>query len=392
MILPLFSRRFSDFGAGLEALGISAMAYALTSTIAAPFMGALADRSGRRPLVLGSLAVYVLAFSGYLLASSASTFIALRGLAGALTAGLVPAVMGIVADLAPADRRAQWIGIVSGGASIGWIIGPLLGGILYDRWGYVLPFGVSIGMAVLTFWVAFFTVPETRSVSATPPVGRSGPPAKLVPASQTLQDWLPRPTILFTILLTISFVVTFAWAFIDPQLMFYAYDQLGWTSSQLGLAMSAYGVAMMLGEFTLGRSSDRFGRKSVLIAGLALFAAQFVGLTLFRAMAPIAMSFILAGLGNALFDPALSAYVLDITPAEHRARIMGMKSTAGSLGSVLGPALVVLFTPYLAPRGVFLIAAALVVLVTLASLTFLKRPAISGSSERQQTLRELSMG
>jgi len=47
IILPLFSRRFSEFGAGVEAMGISAMAYALTSTMAAPFMGALADRFGQ---------------------------------------------------------------------------------------------------------------------------------------------------------------------------------------------------------------------------------------------------------------------------------------------------------------------------------------------------------
>lgn len=69
MILPLFARRFNSFGAGVEALGMSAMAYALTSTFAAPFIGMLADRFGRRPIVLLSLAAYVLAFTGYLFAS-----------------------------------------------------------------------------------------------------------------------------------------------------------------------------------------------------------------------------------------------------------------------------------------------------------------------------------
>src|SRR5689334_25212536 len=67
MILPLFARRFEAFGAGVEALGISAMAYALASTVAAPVLGVLADRFGRRPIILLSLAAFVLAFSGYLL-------------------------------------------------------------------------------------------------------------------------------------------------------------------------------------------------------------------------------------------------------------------------------------------------------------------------------------
>src|SRR5688500_13437414 len=71
MILPLFARRFETFGAGVEALGMSALAYAFTSIIAAPFIGILADRFGRRPIILLSLTAYVLAFSGYLFATSA---------------------------------------------------------------------------------------------------------------------------------------------------------------------------------------------------------------------------------------------------------------------------------------------------------------------------------
>ena len=123
MILPLFARRFESFGAGVEALGVSAMAYALTSTFAAPFVGMLADRYGRQPIILFSLAGDILAFSGYRFAASAWVLILLRGLAGVFTAGLLPAIMSIVGDLAPENWPAQWIGIVNGGAAAGWIQG-----------------------------------------------------------------------------------------------------------------------------------------------------------------------------------------------------------------------------------------------------------------------------
>src|SRR5574339_691395 len=103
------------------------------------------------------------------------------------------------------------------------------------------------------------------------------------------------------------------------------------------MTMSIYGSALMFGEFTLGYLSDRIGRKPVLVLGLALFLAQFAGLVLFRDFEWIAFSFLLAGLGNALFDPALSACVLDITPPEHKSRILGFKGTAASLCNVLGP-------------------------------------------------------
>jgi DHA1 family tetracycline resistance protein-like MFS transporter len=123
----------------------------------------------------------------------------------------------------------------------------------------------------------------------------------------------------------------------------------------------------MCGEFTLSHLSDRFGRKPALVLGLAFFSAQFIGLTIFRDVPWIVVSFILAGLGNAIYDPALSAHILDITPPEHKARVMGIKSTVGSFGNLLGPAFVVMFTPFVIPQVVFLISAGLV--LTLALIT-----------------------
>lgn len=364
MILPLFARRFEDFGAGVEALGVSAMAYALTAMVAAPFVGMLADRVGRRPIILISLAAYVLAFTGYLFAASAWLFVLLRGLAGLFTAGLVPAMNSIVGDLAPQNRRGRWIGIVNGGASAGWIAGPLLGGLLYDRFGYVVPFSASVVMALAALLTAVRWIPETNVNVATPK--RSQAAHKLL-----WQALSGRSTL--ALLMLITFGVLFAWAFIEPRFMFYAYDDLGWTSAQLGFVMSAYGLAFMAGEFALGQLSDRAGRRPVLVLGLALFSAQFAGLLFFRDTTLIIISFLVAGLGNALYDPALSALVLDITPEEHRAAMLGVKGTAGSLGTLLGPALLVLFTTYTRPQTVFFIAAVMVWMLTIASALLLRR-------------------
>ena len=386
MILPLFARRFSQFGAGVGDLGLSEMAYALAATVAAPFMGALSDRLGRRPLVLGSLAVYVLAFTGYLLASRAATFILLRGLAGALTAGLIPAATSMVGDLAPADRRARWIGILSGGASIGWIAGPILGGLLYDRWSYATALLVSIGMAVIAFATALVGVRETRSRPAQRPMvfkprAAAVRIADLKSAVRSFRATLPVSLGPLGLVLFIYFAVMFAWASIEPRLMFYAYDDLGWSSSMLGVVMSTYGVAMMLGEFGLSRLSDDVGRKPIIVLGLILFSAQFIGLAISRNYLVIAAAFVIAGLGNALFDPALSASILDMAPSGHQARILGLKSTVGSIGNIAGPALVVLLTPLLQAQGVFLGAACIVCLVTLIAVAVR-----SGEKTRRESL------
>lgn len=365
MLLPLFALRFDSFGAGVKAFGISSIAYALAGTFAAPFAGMLADRFGRRPIILLSLAAHVLTFIGYLLASSAWVLILLRGMSGVIIAGLLPAMMSIVGDLAQQDRRAQWIGIVNGGASAGWVFGPMLGGQLYDHFGYVVPFATSITLAAGALFLAVFCILETNTRAV-----RAGRPAfSWRPAWQALNARQA-----FLLLMLITFGVMFAWAFIEPQFMFYAYDDLNWSSSQLGLAISAYGVAFMTGGFALGRLSDRLGRKPVLVLGLVLFSAQFIGLVFFRQMTWIAVSFILAGLGNALYDTALSAMVLDITPPKHTAGMLGLKSTAGSLGSLLGPSLVVLVTPFASPQVIFLIAAAVVALLVLSSGLALRLP------------------
>ena len=385
MILPLFPRRFSELGAGVEALGISAMAYALTSALAAPFMGALADRFGRRPLVLVSLAAYAVAFSGYLLAPSAGVFILMRGFAGVFTAGLIPAVTGLAVDLAAKDRRAQWIGFINGGAAFGWIAGPIAGGTIYDHWGYSAALVVSIIMAITTFLMATLFVPESRPASV-----RSFNPKEYRTAYHfsknvkvlllNVRDTLPDPLSGFIVLLFIFFAVLFAWAFIEPRFMFYAYDDLGWNASMLGLVMSTYGTAMMLGEFGFGRSSDRLGRKPIILLGLTLFSAQFIGLALFRNYLLIAGTFVIAGLGNALYDPALSASILDISPEEHRARILGIKSMVGSTGSILGPALVALLNASMDARGIFLIAVVVVLLTALIVLIYSARERYPGKN------------
>lgn len=388
IILPLFARRFTELGAGVEALGISEMAYALTSALAAPFMGALADRIGRRPIVLISLVAYAVVFCGYLIAPSVGVFIVLRGLAGAFTAGLNPAVTGLAADLAPRERRTQWISFVSGGASFGWIAGPITGGMIFDRWGYAAALYISIGMAVLAFLVAFLALPESRLATARSFQGAEGgvkenPPKNIKVFLLNLRGSLPKSLSSFIVLVFISFATLFAWAFIEPRTMFYTYNELGWSSSMLGFMMSTYGVALTLGELTLGRLSDRLGRKPIILIGLMLFSAQFLGLAFFRNHLQIAAAFVIAGLGSALFNPALSASFLDISPVEHRARILGIQSMVGSCGNILGPALVALFSSAVSARNIFLVSVGVVLLAILILLA---------DQARERTIKKVSVG
>ncbi len=378
LIFPLFARKLGDFGDSVAVLAASVMAYSLAGVIAAPFMGSLADRFGRRPLVLGSFAAFAAAFAGYYLAATSLAFIIIRGLAGGLTAGLGPASMGLVADIAPQDERARWIGVIGGGTAAGFIVGPVVGGLLYDRWGYGPPFLASIGIALLTLLVTFLAIPETHpSEKRRRAALYEKRAARLAPKPRTAVSFmasLPHPLLAFGTLLFISFSMVFAWFFIDPQLPFYAFDELGWSTAQFGAVISCYGWATLIGNLALGRSSDRFGRKPILIIGLLLHAALYGGLMLTNAYSVIVAAFIIAGLGEALLNPALSAAYLDITPEEHRSRAMGIKTAIGSLGSLLAPALLTIVIRYLPPRGVFFISAALILVAAVLVLVALRLP------------------
>jgi DHA1 family tetracycline resistance protein-like MFS transporter len=376
IVMPIFARRLGEFGSGVEALGLMTMSFALAQLVAAPFMGSLADRFGRRPLVLVSLAAFAAANIAFLFATSTTTLIIIRALEGAFTAGLFPAAMGVVADVVPEKQRAQWVGVVMGSYGAGFIFGPVVGGILYDGWGYTAPFIASAIMAVIALIAAVIMMPETR----TPDVRwreelRSRRDIASASSSDTsLWGSLPRPLHVFGTLLILDFIGVFVFAFVEPQMVFYFYEELEWTTIQFGLVVGAYGLAMVFGQLVLGRSSDRFGRKPIIVLGILVTTTLYAGLALVSRYPVMLLVAAVAGLGAALISPALSSYYLDITDDRYRSRILGIKESSAALGGVLGPLLLVAVSAFMAAQGVFIIAGVVMLVGAVLAIIFLPAP------------------
>jgi DHA1 family multidrug resistance protein-like MFS transporter len=376
IIMPIFARRFGELGGGVQALGLMTMAFALAQLVAAPFMGSAADRFGRRPIVLLSLAAFAVANVGFLLASSTTVFIVIRALEGGLTAGLFPAAMGVVADIAREDERGRWIGIVMGSYGAGFILGPIVGGVLYDGWGFAAPFIASAVMAAIAFIAAAVLVPETRTseLRKREMLEQRREAEMALAPEKSLWSSVPRPLTVFATLLIVDFMIYFAWAFVEPQLVFYLYDELAWTTVQFGAVVAVYGLALVVGQATLGQLSDRFDRRLIIILGTLINSTFYVGLAL-TSWFPVALFVaLLSGVGEALVLPAVSAYVLDITAEQHRSRIMGIKESAVSLGGVAGPLLVVGASALITPQGIFAVSVLLLVLTAGLALVTLGRP------------------
>ena len=395
LVMPVFARRLSEFGDGVEELGLMSMSFALAQMIGAPLMGSLADSRGRRPIILLSLIAVTLAYIGYLLAPSTLFFILIRGAAGFLSAGLFPAAMGVVADLVAEDSRARWTGIIMGSYAVGFIFGPVIGGVLYDSFGYAAPFVLSAVVAFLALIAAFFMIPETR----TPEIrnremlrARHANPQRIGKIS--IWSALPRPLYIFGTLLAIDFINSFSFAFVEPQMIFYFYDVLGWSTTQFGVLVGVYGISEVVGQMGLGQLSDKWGRKPLIIAGLIPNIFFFAGLAFLTDYYLMMIGAACAGLGYALVAPATNAFYLDITAEEHRSRIIGVKGSFLSLGGVLGPLAVAGVAGILAPQTVFWIASGLTALGLVLGAVFLREPkhlSVKDSGLHDQTSSQRSL-
>lgn len=192
---------------------------------------------------------------------------------------------------------------------------------------------------------------------------------------QSFWDTLPKPLYLLSVLLLLDFISTFTFAFVEPQMVFYFYEELKWTTVQFGVVVGAYGLAMVFSQTALSQLSDRFGRKPVIVVGMLLTMTFYVGLAVVTSFGLMLVVALIAGLGTGLTMPAMSALYLDITSKQHRSRVMGIKESSAALGGVTGPLLVVLVSGLTTPQGVFIIAALILTFVAVLAFVGLREPA-----------------
>ncbi len=129
VVIPVFARHLEEIGAGVAELSYMTMAFAVGQVLFAPIMGALADRYGRRPPILLALSGLVVSNMVFIITNDIPIYITTRFLQGAITAGLLPAAMGVVSDIMPEKERARWVGIVMGGYGHSRLREFILGGV-----------------------------------------------------------------------------------------------------------------------------------------------------------------------------------------------------------------------------------------------------------------------
>ena len=377
IIFPIFARRLGEFGSGVESLALMTAAFGVGSFVAAPIMGSLADRFGRKPVILVSLGSFVVTNIAFIFAPSTPVFVVIWLFEGGLSAGLLPAALGVVADIVPARNRGRWIGIVMGSMGFGIAVGPVSGGFLYDFWGFQAPFIASAALGFVTASGAAVFVPETRTqtLRRRETLHRQYSDSTSLEKNGSLWRSIPRPVPIFGMLLFLEFMGEFSFSFVEPQMTFYFFEDLGWSTVRFGVVIGAWGLAMMLGQLLLGQASDRYGRKPVIVIGTLLTSSIYFGMVWSTSFPVLTVAAAFSGLGMALVMPASTAFILDMTQPQHRSRIVGITESSLSLGGVVGALALFGGSFLVSPQGIFLGAGILVAVSTVLAIVVLKTPA-----------------
>ena len=331
--------------------------------VAAPLWGILADRHGRRPMLIRAAFAGAATVGLMALATQPWHLLALRLVEGAFT-GTVTASTVLVASTTPKARLGYALGMVQTAVFAGASLGPLFGGVLADRIGPRPTFlAASACLAVSGLLVVVFVrerfVPAPRA--ARPAAGP--PPARLRASGGFL---LAGPML---VLVGLLFGVRMASSAVQPIVPLYVLQlapDIGDASSLAGLTLGALGLTSAVSAVFLGRLGDRRDHRHVLLVSTAVGGALYLPMALAREPWHLVGLMALFGVAAGGIVPSANALVAEATPVERRGTVFGVTAAASSAGGFVGPLLGAGVAAALGFRAPFVLTGA--ILLALAAL------------------------
>ncbi|NLR99245.1 TCR/Tet family MFS transporter [Rhizobium sp. P38BS-XIX] len=308
-------------------IGIMTALYAVMQFIFAPVLGALSDNLGRRPVLLISLGGAAINYLVMAFAPQLWMLLLGRAIAG-LTSANVSVAMAYITDISPEDKRARRFGMFNAMFGAGFIIGPVLGGLLGDYW-LRLPFIAAAILNACNLLLALLVLPESRTPSRQKIDLAVLNPLRPLRWVLSMKGLLPIVLVYFILSATGEAYGT-CWAL-------WGFDAFHWNSLWIGLSLGAFGICQTLVQAILpGPAARLFGERWAVIVGIAFacvallamaFASQ--GWMVFAIM-PI---FALAGIGT----PAFQALATRQVESAHQGQLQGVLTSAISLASIISP-------------------------------------------------------
>ncbi|MEO8077857.1 MAG: MFS transporter [Acidobacteriota bacterium] len=323
IIIPLLPFYAQTFGASPLVIGLLFASFSLSQLVAAPLLGDLSDRWGRRPILIFSLLGTVVSFVMLATATSLTLLFAARVVDG-LSGGNITTARAYIADITTEENRAKAFGVLGAAFGLGFIVGPALGAA-FSRISYTAPIWAAASITVVTTIMAWVWLPETvhRAQAGRAPWRALG------------ELWR---RVNLRILFTIDFVYWTAFAVYQTTFALFGAHRFGFDAAHIGYLLSAFGFVGVVVQGALVAPIVRLlGERRTLGIGL-LFAAVGWGGSALTHSVPVFVAMLVPGaIGIGLCNATLSALISNSAGPQEQGRVQGAAGALESLGRTIGP-------------------------------------------------------
>ncbi|WP_297076553.1 MFS transporter [uncultured Enterococcus sp.] len=303
----------------------------LVMAIVSPFWGRLADKKGRKLMLLRSALGMAIVFFSMGFVTNVWQLLLLRALQGAF-GGFTSNSNALIAVQAPREKSGQALSILVTGATAGTLLGPLIGGTLASLFGYRLSFHITGIIMFFVFLLTLFFVKEdavTKKIEETVVIEKPKLSLKMV---------ISQKIILALFITTLSVqLVNMA---INPILSLYVKELLNGHQSVTfiaGIVAAMPGISTMIAAPLFGRLGDRIGTNKVLIFGFGLAAVTFLLTSFTQNVTQLMLLRFLTGISDAALFPSIQSLLTKNTAKENTSLIFSYNQSFQSIGSVIGP-------------------------------------------------------
>ncbi len=337
----------------------------LFSAIASPFWGGLADRKGRKIMLLRSALgmSIVMVLMGF--ASNIWQFLALRALLG-LLGGFVPNANALIATQVPRHKSGWALGTLSTGGVSGALLGPMIGGFLADTYGLRPVFFITAAVLFTCFVFTLFFIREQFT-----PVNKKD----MLHARQVFTS-LKNPKLVLSLFVT-TMIIQVATGSIAPILTLYVRELAGNVSNLAfisGMIASVPGVAALISAPRLGKLGDRIGPERILICALVISVLLLIPMSMVQNPVQLGVLRFLLGAADGALLPAVQTLLVYNSSNQIAGRIFSYNQSFRDIGNVTGPLVGAAVSASYGFRTVFLVTACVVLFNALYSWITLRRP------------------
>ncbi|MEW7311456.1 multidrug efflux MFS transporter MdtG [Buttiauxella gaviniae] len=337
----------------------------LFSAIASPFWGGLADRKGRKIMLLRSALgmSIVMVLMGF--ANNIWQFLALRALLG-LLGGFVPNANALIATQVPRHKSGWALGTLSTGGVSGALLGPMIGGFLADTYGLRPVFFITAGVLFTCFIFTLFYIREQFT-----PINKKD----MLHARQVFTS-LKNPRLVLSLFIT-TMIIQVATGSIAPILTLYVRELAGNVSNLAfisGMIASVPGVAALISAPRLGKLGDRIGPERILICALVVSVLLLIPMSMVQTPWQLGVLRFLLGAADGALLPAVQTLLVYNSSNQIAGRIFSYNQSFRDIGNVTGPLVGAAVSASYGFRTVFLVTAGVVLFNALYSWVSLRRP------------------